>query len=158
MCRCNIVTNAHKKQRRLRFRSHVVTLLIRKMRRNVDKVDVEILMQEWVICSRKTKESCVRFESRSISRSCRTEFSNDRFDLEIKWVSRRWRCKSLLNAKISWQKRQIWEKQKIVAECFDAKLAICEVLAVRLIEANSIDVELWEIMQRYCHSIDLLSA
>ena len=80
----------------------------------------------------------------SILRSCKIEdrFSDVEIDFEIKWLDRKWRCKSLLNANVSWQKRQIWKKRKDVRFRFDADIWQCEISAIWLIEANLIDVEL----------------
>ena len=96
--------------------------------------EIELLIQMWIICSRKTKNLIIK----SILRSCKIEFSNDYFDLKIKWINFKWRCKLLLNVKISWQKRQIWKNRC----CFDVNIWQCEIFAIWLIETNLIDVEL----------------
>ena len=137
MWRCNTVTIAHEKQKSLRSRRHAI-LLIRRSRRNADKTRVyEILVIERLLAKNK--------ELMSVLRSCRAEerSSDDWFDLEIRWIDRRWRCKSLLNANVPWQKRQIWEEQRVLmTACFDADIWQCEVSAVWLIEASLTDVEL----------------
>ena len=109
MWRCNIVINAHKKQKWLRFRNLCFHRNSNHERASCDLYDVfiEILMQINSVCSQKTKNLI-----EIILRSCRIEFSDERFDLKIKWINRKWRWKLLLNVNVSWQKRQIWKKFK----------------------------------------------